>query len=185
MATRLLDAYDTICLTLEANGGQIRGRTAIQKLIYFETQKIPELSIEPHVAYFYGPFNRQVAQGLETLVHLDVLSETRLRKGNSYEYTLLDKGIPVTKQLIEDNERIYKKIKNIIQTCREYCGLNPNPLSFAAKTHYMLTKQECKKGMTKKEAVSMAKEFGWNITEDDVKFGTDLLHQLGLVKIKQ
>ena len=180
----LLDAYDTICLTLKANDGKIKGRTVIQKLIYFEMQKIPELDIEPHIAYFYGPFNRQVAQGLETLVHLDVLSERQLRKENFYEYAILDKGISAIEQLIKDNKNTYETIKSIIQTCREYCRLKPNPLSLAAKTHYMLTKRECERGMTKEELAGMARDFGWNITEKDVKSGADLLQQLGLVKIK-
>lgn len=179
----MLDAYDIICLTLLANGGQISGRTVLQKLIYFEMQKIPKLGIRPHIAYFYGPFNQQVAEGLETLVHLNILNERQLR--GSYEYAILNKDTPIVNQLIADNKKTYEKIKNIVQICREYCNLRSNPLSFAAKTHYMLTKSKCKKGMTKKEVVSMAEKFGWHITEKDIRSGANLLQQLGLVKIKQ
>ncbi len=186
MSKRLLDVYDTICLTLAANDDQLRGRTTIQKLIYFELEKIPEIHIEPHIAYFYGPFNRQVAQGLETLVHLDVLDEKRLQNGDSsYQYTITKKGIPVIKNLIEENKQTYEKIEKIVQTCFDYCKLNPNPLSFAAKVHYMLSKRECQKGMTEDEAIQMAKSFGWKITEKDVKLGAELLEKLKLVKIRR
>ncbi len=180
-----MDVYDTIYLTLAANGNTIRGRTTIHKLIYFELQKIPELDIEPHIAYFYGPFNIQVAQGLETLVHLGALDERRSRKDSSYEYTILDERTPTYKRLIKDNKEIYEKIKDIVQTCSDYCNLNVNSLSFAAKVHYMLSKQERKKGMTEKEASDMASKFGWDITEKDVKSGAELLRELNLVKIKR
>ncbi len=48
-----LDAFDTICLTLAANSNEIRGRTTIHKLIYFEMQQISEIKINPHIAYYY------------------------------------------------------------------------------------------------------------------------------------
>ncbi len=182
---RLLDVYDIIYLTLAANGNQIKGRTTIHKLIYFEMQKIPELNIESHIAYFYGPFNIQVAQGLETLVYLGALDERRSRKDNSYEYAILKERILTSERLIEDNKEIYEKIKDIVQTCSEYCNLNANSLSFAAKVHYMLSKQERKKGMTEKEASDMATKFGWSITKKDVKSGAELLRELNLVKIKR
>lgn len=181
-----IDVYDTICLTIAANDDQIRGRTTIQKLIYFELIKIPEIQVEPHIAYYYGPFNRQVAQGLETLVHLGVLDEKKMNDGNSaYQYSVTEKGQPVIKDLIKTYEKTYERIENIVETCYNFCQLNPNPLSFAAKVHYMLSKRECEKGMTNDEAIKMAKSFGWKITEKEVKSGAELLESLNLVKIRR
>ena len=182
----MVDVYDTICLTLAANDSQINGRTVLQKLIYFEMAKIPEIDIESHIAYFYGPFNRQVAQGLETLVHLDVLNERRSKKGNfAYEYSILERGQPATEDLKTENKKVFEKIKNIVQICKDYCKLNPNPLSFAAKVHYMLSQRDCKKGVTENDAIEMAKSFGWDITDEDVKSGAELLEKLELVKIRR
>ena len=62
----MVDAFDTVGLTLAANNKEIVGRTTLQKLIYFETVKISEIRLaEPYIAYFYGPFNRDVANSLE------------------------------------------------------------------------------------------------------------------------
>ena len=52
----LVDIYDVISMTIHTNGGVIEGRTAIQKLIYFETLKIPSLSPCIYHHHFYGPF---------------------------------------------------------------------------------------------------------------------------------
>lgn len=178
-----LDEYDAICLTLEANGGRIIERAVIHRLIYFEMQKA-KMSIEPHVAYFYGPFNRQVAHGLEILVHLNILSERRLGN-NSYEYAITDRNISRIKLLAEDGGKTYKTIEKIVQTCRECCDLRPDALSFAAKTHHTLSRRGRKKGITRNEAVGMAGRLGWKIAEADVGAGADLLQRLGLAKINR
>ncbi len=182
----MLDVYDTICLTLAANDHQIQGRTTIQKLICFEMEKIPKIEIEPHIAYFYGPFNKQVARGLETLVNLDIINKKRFYQSDSaYEYTIQENRISLTEKLINENEIAYKKIKDIVQSCQKYCQLDHNLLSLAAKVHYMISKRECKKGITENKAIEMTEKFGWKITKKDVKSGIGLLEKLNLVKIRR
>jgi len=181
----MVDVYDTICLTLAANDSQINGRTTLQKLIYFEMAKIPEINIKPHIAYFYGPFNRQVAHGLETFVYLDILSERRFKKGYSaYEYSILERGQHVIEDLKTENKEVFEKIKNIVQICKEH-WIKSHSLSFTAKVHYMLSIQDCKNGVTENDTIAMADSFGWDITEDDVKSGAKLLEKLELVKIRR
>ena len=179
-----LSNLDTICLTLAANDNEIKGRTTIQKLIYFEMQKIDEIDIAPHIPYYYGPFSSEVMAGLESLVYINVLSEKRLST-TFYAYKVEEKGIPVIEKLKKENKKTYEKIEKIVQICKNCCSLKQNPLSIAAKVHYIVSGGKNKKTMTDNEVIKMSKDFGWDITEKDIESGVNLLEELGLVRIKQ
>lgn len=181
----ILDAYDTIGLTLASRDDEIVGRTTIQKLIYFETVKIPQIKLrEPYFAYFYGPFNKDVARSLEQMVVFDVLEERRIRGfHSSYLYKVTERGTPIIDKLLKKFEKTFVKIENLVNTCYEHCRLDPNVLSFAAKVHYMLQSQKSKKIITQQELMELGKSLKWNLSKGDIKEGTELLDQLDLVKI--
>ncbi len=181
-----LDAFDTIGLTLAARDDEIFGRTTLQKLIYFETVKIPEIHLsEPYIAYFYGPFNKDIARSLEQMVVFDILQEQRKRGfHSSYLYKVTEKGTPIIDKVLKKFERTFIKIEDLVNTCNEFCALNPNPLSFAAKIHYIFQSQK-KKALSLEDLIKLERKFGWNISRDDIREGTELLEQLNLVKINR
>jgi len=177
------DAFDIIGLTLAANGGEIVGRTTLQKLIYFETVKIPSVSLpEPYFAYFYGPFNRAVANSLERMVFYDILDERRAGSGG-YAYKVSEKGATIVDRLQGRFAQTFGRIMSLVETCDKYCRLDQNSLSFAAKVHYMLDSQ--KATLSEDELVRLGKSFGWKISKSDIMDGSELLEQLGLVKIRR
>ena len=179
-----LSSLDTICLTMAANSNEIEGRATIQKLIYFEMQKIKELDITPHVDHYFGPFNGEVMAGLETLVYINVLSEKRLTM-TTYAYKIEEKGIPVIEKLKNENKKTYEKIEKIVQICKKCCSLKQNPLSIAAKIHYiMVLRKKSKKSITNNKVIEIAETFGWEITKKDIKTGANLLGELELVRIE-
>lgn len=181
-----LDVFDTLGLTLASNDDKIVGRTTIQKLIYFETVKIPEIKLnQPYFAYFYGPFNKNVAKSLEQMVILDIFEEHRTYDNHgSYIYKVSAKGNPLINKLVKKSGKIFDKIENIVHTCNEYCKLDPNPLSFAAKVHFMMSSPKSKKTMTNSELMKLGKSLGWKLSRSDIKDGSELLNQLNLVKIQ-
>ena len=183
-----VDAFDTIGLTLAANDKEIAGRTTLQKLIYFETVMIPEISLaEPYVAYFYGPFNSDVANSLEQMVFYGILDEHRIGINHgSYVYKVAPKGTKIVNRLENELRQTFAKVKELVDLCDKYCKLAPNPLSFAAKVHYMLASQTAiKKPLPEDELVQLGKSFGWKISKSDIKNGSELLEQLELVKIQR
>jgi len=184
---QVVDVFDTVGLTLASNDDRIEGRTTLQKLIYFETVKIPEIQLkEPYFAYFYGPFNKDVAKSVEQMVVFDILEEHRTRNNHgSYVYKVSDKGIPVVNKLVKKFGKTFDKIEDIVNTCNEYCGLDPNPLSFAAKVHFMMSSQKSKKTITNNELVKTGKSLDWKLSKSDIKKGAELLDQLDLVKINR
>ena len=82
------------------------------------------------------------------------------------------------------SENIIDKIEDIVNTCNEYCGLDPNPLSFAAKVHFMMNSPKSKKTMTNNELMKLGSSLGWKLSKSDIKDGAELLNQLNLVKIR-
>lgn len=182
-----VDAFDAIGLTLAANNKEIVGRTTLQKLIYFETVAIPkEIKLdEPYIAYFYGPFNRDVANSLEQMVFYDILDErrTRIDRG-SYVYKVTPKGNQMIDRLESKFKQTFERIKDLVNTCDKYCKLDPNSLSFAAKVHYMFYSQKPKiKPMSEDDFVKMGESFDWQISKSNIKNGSELLERLKLVTI--
>ncbi len=174
-----LDAFDAICLTLSANNGEITGRTVLQKLIYFETIKISEIKLsEPYFAYFYGPFNKSVANSLGRMVFYGILSEDRVKSG--YTYKIAPKGEEIVKKTTLEFAIIFKSVKSLVKTCKQHCNLDPDSMSFAAKLHYMQKSQEITK-YSESELVALGDTFGWEISKNNMKKGFDLLRQLNLV----
>lgn len=182
----LLDAYDTIGLTITANDDEIVGRTTLQKLIYFVDVKIPEIRLEPYFAYYYGPFNRQVAKELERMVVFELLEERRAGDNfGSYLYRVTNKGIPVINNLRRKFRRTLTKIENIVDQCQTFCKLDPNSLSFASKVHFMVANRKAQQSLTYDNLTDMSIKFGWKISKSDVEQGAELLQQLNLVKIRR
>ncbi len=111
--SKILDVYDTIGLIISANNDEIIGRTTIQKLVYLSKEKMPQIHISPFFAYYYGPFNREVALALEKLVTLDFLQEKRCSGyfTEGYSYTLTQKGKNFVEKQKEEAYHIYKNIQ--------------------------------------------------------------------------
>lgn len=187
--TNSVDAFDIIGLTLAANDKKIIGSTTLQKLIYFETITIPnEIKLdEPYIAYFYGPFNRDVARSLEQMVFYDILDERRIGIDcKSYVYTVTQKGTQTIDRLESKFKQTLERIKELIYTCDKYCKLEPKSLSFAAKVHYMFHSQKSEiKTMSENDFVQMGKSFDWQISKSDIKNGFELLEKLKLVNIQR
>ena len=171
-------------LTMFAVGDRHVGRTALQKLIYFETVKMPSsIHYRPH---YYGPFSRDVAVALEKLVTIDCLDEevTRTDTHDSYSYKMK----PEWKKLIQEDGRTehqqYETIKNIVKKCDDFCGLQANILSYAAKAFYILTSAEQKgiKEVTIDDVKQIGKNFRWELSSTDTERGLELLLQMNLAK---
>jgi uncharacterized protein YwgA len=180
--------FDAILATIRAAGGSITGRTAIQKLMYFENvSKVVDIKYRPH---YYGPYSAQVAGAIQELIDLDFLKEemdTAKTTGfpvpddwKRYRYTLTSDGKKVVELLDQENEEEINKISNLVRTCQETVNLDANMLSYSAKVYYIISSQS--KAMTVNEIQKTAGSFGWNLSQNDINDAVDLLKQLYSVK---
>lgn len=180
--------FDAILATIRAAGGSITGRTAIQKLMYFENvSKVVDIKYRPH---YYGPYSAEVAGAIQELIDLDFLKEeieTAKTTGfpvpddwKRYRYTLTSDGTKVVELLDRENEEEINKISNLVRTCQETVNLDANMLSYSAKVYYIISSQS--KPMTVHEIQKTAGSFGWNLSQNDINDAVDLLKQLYSVK---
>lgn len=170
-------------LLLAANGGELDGRTTVQKLIYFSALKVLIEDANDFRPRYYGPFSRNTALSLERLVGLNFLKEQpRLTQSGyvSYLYKLNSDGRKVAEKLKEIYSNEYSKIRSIIKKGKTNRWLNPYVLSYAAKVYYIL--QQSKQPISESEAVEEGKNLRWEITKQQAKKGINLLLALGLVE---
>ena len=176
-----MNAHDTVVLNLDANDGHIDGRTALQKLAYFEhIQTKINITFTPH---YYGPYSKHMAAALADLVAYEYVDEKRCEQ-NQYEryfYTLTDNGKKFAKIARETNPDAYRTIREIVRTCKDNCNLKAGTLSYAAKAHYLLDDANVSVSCVQMSKVKeMGKKLGWDMTNADVKSGMDLLVKLNL-----
>ena len=176
-----LNSYDTIALILDAAGGSLRGRTALQKLAYLSSVKIPEIEDQGFKAHYYGPYNTKLSASLANMVAYSFLDETNVpgNRYGGYRYSLTDDGTQIVKEVKELHSDTHEKILEVVKTCEKFCKLESAPLSYAAKIHYLLRHTRDK--LTTQDIQRDAKDRGWDMTEDDVRQGMDLLKQLKIV----
>lgn len=182
----VLDAMEAIELALIANDGSIRGRTTLQKIVYFISVHVPDNSIgySPH---FFGPYSVDVASGLANLQSLGFVYEIPIPAGRhmGYEYG-------ITKYGIKDAERLggmypksmREKIDGVIKACEKDLEIASAPrLLYASKVHYVLA-NHASRGLEKpqndSEICSAARLFGWGLEPENVRSGFELLRGLGL-----
>ena len=182
-----MNVYDVIALTIHSNDMMIEGRTVMQKLIYFNSIKIPTIQIQSYAHHFYGPFSSEVATALEEMFALSYLNKI-IHSGfyDSYTYLLTAKGKKFANNLTLEHPKEHTQISKIVKKCREFCELKPEPLSFAAKAHHILVNTKKTRGKySLSDVQDVAKDFDWNISKKDVKIGMSLLEELGFVQTLQ
>ncbi|MGH9427053.1 MAG: hypothetical protein ACRD2L_12215, partial [Terriglobia bacterium] len=70
-----LEADDLVLAAVEASGGQLQGRTRLQKLIYLTSAASGREAQLGYRANYYGPYSALVAGALESQVSRQVLHE--------------------------------------------------------------------------------------------------------------
>lgn len=180
-----MKTYDAILLTLRSNDELLGidrlderpiGRTAMQKLVYFETQKIP--SKIDFGAHYYGPFSYGVHEGLARLCAFGYVREDAPNAdGFAYEYRLTRDGRSLADDLSRENG-YYGKIKDTVQVAANHCELRQNALARAAKTHFL--RKQTRGNPRIRQIVARGRKLGWAMDANDVNDGMTLLRALNL-----
>ena len=172
-----MDRYGLIVSMARANDGVIKGRTVVQKIAYFANLRLGIDGIN-YRDYFYGPFSREVALGLEHLVSsLFVWETVRKTPIEQYTYELTDDGMYLADKIVGESPREHDTVKSVLATCKEHCSLHARPLSCAAKIHFM-HKNEPGRAASPSEMRKMALDFGWNMPGQEIDSGMELLRAL-------
>jgi uncharacterized protein len=183
-----MNPYDFVHLALLAVGGQISGRTKLQKTVYFLgilTGSLDELGYRPH---YYGPYSSTVADAVNRLKALGFVQQSSLHTGAvddsgfeiaRHDFGLTDEGKKIAEKKREQNPVAWKKIEHAVTRFKKGGEIDYMQMSVAAKTIFMLSEKG--KPATAMELSESAKKLGWNPKAQEIADSIEFLKKLGLV----
>jgi len=164
---------------LDSSDGPVAGRTAIQKIAYFDSVRLSlDFKYKPH---FYGPYSPVLDESLMDLIasdYVDEMARTTILGRTLYSYRLTEDGHELVKQLENKYRKPLSAIRSVAAKCSKF-GNNINVLSCAAKVHYLLSRKGSM--MSSEEAIEMGRKFNWELSEEEIDSGVELLSSLRLV----
>jgi hypothetical protein len=182
-----MTALDFVLSLISGFGGQIQGRTLLQKRAYFVAQ-LAGVQIElGYDAHYYGPYSSVVDNCVARLKSLGFIAEDNLGFGitapsgfemKRYDYRITSDGKRILASL--QNTEDYKRIERACIAIREAGDPNYFVLSIAAKADFILGKR--RKAMSRDEIIREGQKFDWDIQGDALNNAVNFLDRLGLVE---
>ena len=179
--------YDFVQLTFLAMGGEIKGKTKLQKIVYFLGLALKHEEELGYRAHFYGPYSDEVASSVERLKTLGFLDHTvsgmGVADGHGFEvarhdYRLNDSGRRIAQAKAKSYPDEWGKIQTAAEKMKTLLDQDYMKLSIAAKTKFMLKKKSG--SATPSELKQLAPRFGWDVTDDQIKEAANLLRDAHL-----
>jgi uncharacterized protein len=185
-----MEAFEFVQLVISALGGEINGKTKLQKSVYFlglMTGCLDDLGFRPH---FYGPYSDDVAEAVNRLKTIGAVDQN-VRGGCAvdkagfevcrYDYSLNDEGRELAEETARYNRKLTTELRKAVEAFKAVGDLDYMELSIAAKTYFMLGE---KKGRaTNSELANLARKFGWDVTPKQIRDAANHLSRLGLVEV--
>ena len=184
-----MSPYDFVHLSILALGDEIKGRTKLQKTVYFLgvlTDNLPELGYRPH---FYGPYSDAVAASVNRLKSLGFLTENTVGAGTvgssgfeiaRHDFKLTEEGKRIAQKKTERDPEFWQRLKSVADRFVNAGDVDYMKMSVAAKTFFILSNSG--KPATPTELSYSASRLGWSPTPQEVEESIDFLKKLGLVR---
>lgn len=183
--------YDFVHLTLLAVGGEIRGRTKLQKTVYFLgilTKSLDELGYRPH---YYGPYSDAVASAVNRLKALGFVQQSSLHTGTlsdagfeiaRHDFKLTDEGEKIAREKADSNPEAWRTLHDAAARFKQAGDVDYMKMAVAAKTFFVLSEKG--KPATVAELSESAKALAWNMQPAEVLDSVKFLQSLGLASAK-
>ena len=176
---------DVVLLGYKAFDGCIRGKTMLQKRMYFLSVFLnTTLGYGPH---YYGPYSSAVAAANGELKSLGFLNESASGWGVDhrgfeiarYDYALTDDGKLAADQKAQKHPELWKEIERAAAAVQAAGDLSYMELSIAAKAYFALTRLQGK--ATIDEISSLMPQFGWSVEKEELEKAASFLERANLV----
>ena len=180
-----LPVRDYILLAYKAFGGGVRGKTMLQKRMYFLSVMLNvDLGFGPH---YYGPYSSAVTSGNIELKSLGFLQEYSAGWGVDHrgfemarhDYFLSDEGNKFATEKAEANAYLWGRVQEAAEVIKKAGDLNYMELSIAAKAYFALTK--LKGSASLDEIHALLPRLGWNVSKEELEKATSFLEKAHLV----
>jgi len=178
-----MKADDLILLALLANDSKIKGKTYLQKSLYFIEKRIKtDLRFIPH---YYGPYSPDINIELSNLIAIGMINEKEEdlgifnshgfeRKRFDYELTLA--GEKIAKRIVTKYKDEWPEISRFFSELNDMGTIDYVDLSIAAKAYYFIDKEG--KSITPEEIREKAKSFAWKIDRKSLERAIEILEKL-------
>ena len=176
---------DVLVLAYKAFEGDMRGKTLLQKRVYFLSVMLGiDLGYEAH---YYGPYSEKVATANSELKSLGYISESSSAWGYDqrgfemarHDFKLTELGIRLADRKIEVLSQLWPRMQNAAAYVKKAGDLDYMELSIAAKAYYVLNKLNGK--ATLEDIAGMLPKFGWSVKKEQLEKATDFLAKTNLV----
>ena len=175
---------DILLLVVGSEKNGLKGRTLLQKKVYFLSVLMDvDLGFSPH---YYGPYSSYVASHLDSLVNSGLLKEVTESFSNDqnvfgemrrHTYFVPDNFEPIWQDIQEKPG--FPEWQDALKRVNEQdISKDFNKLSIAAKVYYIVSWEG---QSTLKEVRQVAKEYGWDVEEEDIENILTFLTVLELV----
>ncbi len=187
-----METHEFVLLALQAVGGEIRGKTKLQKTVYFLGILTDQLDDLGYRAHFYGPYSDEVAEAVTVLKTIGVIDQNVLGAGTvngagfevkRYDFRLNEQGERLAAVKAKKYPDLWKRLQAAVETFSRAGDLDYMPLSIAAKTYFMLGQE--KEEATEAELAALAPRFGWRVTAKEIHSAAQYLKKLGLVGLAE
>jgi len=178
-------ARDVLILAYKAFEGDMRGKTLLQKRVYFLSVMLGiDLGYEAH---YYGPYSEKVAALNLELKSLGQVSESSSAWGYDqrgfemarHDFKLTDVGARLAERKATELPRLWSRTRKAAKVISKAGDLDYMELSIAAKAYYVLNKLNGK--ATLEDIGGMLPKFGWSVSTEQLDRATDFLAKADLV----
>jgi uncharacterized protein YwgA len=177
---------DVLVLAYKAFEGDMRGKTLLQKRVYFLSVMLCiEMGYEAH---YYGPYSEKVATLNSELKSLGYISESSSAWGYDqrgfemarHDFRLTELGARLAERKAEGQVQLWGNIQKAAGVIMKAGDLDYMDLSIAAKAYYVLNKLNGK--ATMEDIAAMLPKFGWSVSAEQLGKATDFLTKTDLVR---
>ncbi len=180
---------DFVHISLLALGGEVRGKTTLQKKIYFLgvlTGAIDDLGYRAH---FYGPYSDDVALAIQELktigyveqeVHSTGMADASGFERCRYDFRLTPVGERVARAKAAASGPLWGKLEEVAKRLEAAGSVDYMKLSIAAKTYFLLRQPGVRP--SKDELARLASKFGWHVKPEEIQEAATYLERLALVR---
>ncbi len=176
---------DVLLLAYKAFDGSMRGKTLLQKRVYF-LSVVLDIGLG-YDAHYYGPYSEEISSANSELKSLGYISESSSTWGFDqrgfemarYDYRLTESGERIAERKVERHELLWQRIESAAKVLKEAGNLDYMELSIAAKAYFVLTRLNGK--ATLEDIAGMLPKFGWSVSKEQLEKATEFLAKADLV----
>ncbi len=186
-----MNTNDFVTLSLLAVGGEIQGRTKLQKTVYLIGAAIDRLEDLGYRPWFYGPYSDDVEASVTWLKSIGAIDQNETTWGvdpsgfelRRYDFRLNEQGKRFAEARARQNVELWKQISKAANRLHQAGDIDYMEMSIAAKAHFMLGKRKGTASMN--DLTKLAPRFGWHVTAPQVENAARYLKRLGLVDLTE